>query len=85
MWASVGLANIAALILRAAITWTGVTLLNRLRFWLGVFFAAMELSIWLFEVTSDLQVWAVVLVCAGIGLVTVGMQFESYLKKRRLV
>jgi uncharacterized membrane protein len=85
MLAAFAAANTAVLILSAAIAWTGVTLLNRRIFWAGILFVA-GLCVWrIFEFDMDFQLRALMLVCAGIGLIAIGMRFESYLKKRRLV
>ncbi|HQM51233.1 MAG TPA: DUF2157 domain-containing protein [Candidatus Hydrogenedentes bacterium] len=85
MLAAILAANLAVLVFGATIAWTGVTLLNRCVFWAGTLFVA-AMAVWrIFEFQMDFQLRALILVCAGIGLIVIGMRFESYLKRRRLV
>jgi uncharacterized membrane protein len=85
MLAAIAAANVAVLIFGGAVSWTGVALLNRRIFWAGMLFVA-AMAVWrIFEFDMDFQLRALMLVCAGVGLIVIGMRFESYLKKRRLV
>jgi magnesium-transporting ATPase (P-type) len=85
MLATITAANVAVLIFGAAVSWTGVTLLNRRFFWAGMLFVT-AMAVWrIFEFDMDFQLRALILVCTGVSLIAVGMRFESYLKKRRLV
>ncbi|MBW7865430.1 MAG: DUF2157 domain-containing protein [Candidatus Hydrogenedentes bacterium] len=78
-------ANLAVLALGAVIAWAGVTMLNRRVFWVGTLFVTL-MAVWrIFEFDIDFQIRALTLVCTGIVLITVGIRFESHLKKRRLV
>lgn len=77
------LANLALVLLAAAMVWHGVVDVRRGAFWAGVLLVALQIASRFLEYETGLMGKAVVCLACGVGIIVCGVRFESYLKARR--
>jgi len=77
--------NLACLVLCIGLIASSFFAENRGLFWAGILFAALIIITRFFEYETGLLLKAAVFTACGIGLILAGVDFENYLKKRRLI
>jgi hypothetical protein len=79
---SLVLVNLALFGLAAVITWQGLHLAQRWRFWLGLLTLTLLVLTRFFEYDADLLLKSFALVICGIGVILAGLKFERVLAQR---
>ena len=74
---SLVLTNIGLFVLGGAITWQGLQLGQRWRFWLGLLTISIHLLTRFFEYETGLLAKSLVLIVCGIGVILAGLKFEQ--------
>ena len=77
------LANLALVLLAAAMVWHGVVAVRRGAFWAGVLLVVLQIASRFLEYETGLMGKAIVCLACGVGIIVCGVRFESYLKTRR--
>ncbi|MEM9220118.1 MAG: DUF2157 domain-containing protein [Cyanobacteria bacterium P01_F01_bin.150] len=71
------LTNLGLFVLGGAITWQGLQLSQRWRFWLGLLTITIHIITRFFEYETGLLVKSLVLIVCGIGVILAGLKFEQ--------
>jgi hypothetical protein len=79
---SLVLVNLALFGLAAVITWDGLHLAQRWRFWLGLLTLTLLVLTRFFEYDTDLLLKSFALLVCGIGVILAGLKFERVLAQR---
>jgi hypothetical protein len=74
------LINLGLFVLGSVITWQGLQLGQRWRYWLGLLTLALQILTRFFEYDTGLLVKSAVLVLCGIGVIFAGLRFEEQVK-----
>ena len=71
------LTNLGLFVLSGAITWQGLQLSQRWRFWLGLLTITIHILTRFFEYETGLLVKSLVLMVCGVGVILAGLKFEQ--------
>ncbi|NEP55087.1 MAG: hypothetical protein F6K65_42415, partial [Moorea sp. SIO3C2] len=74
---SLVLTNVGLFVLGGAVTWQGLQLSQRWRFWLGLLTIAIHILTRFFEYETGLLLKSLMLIVCGVGVILAGLKFEQ--------